>query len=76
MNKRTKSGCLITYSDFWLDWRGQRPDRYPEVSTVRRNSASVPLSRKEAKEYWFRRCCGAEFTEDAREFMLHLLDHV
>jgi len=74
MKRRTKSGCLITYAEFWLDWRTYQGEKFPVVSCHRSNHKSQPLNRTEAMDYWGRRCFGVEFTEDARDFMLTLLD--
>lgn len=73
MKRTTNSGLTITYAEFWLDWCGAAPDRYPRVSTERRNARSLPLNRREARDYWGRRCFGVEFSDDATDWMVHIL---
>jgi hypothetical protein len=73
MKRTTRSGLAITYAEFWLDTLHCQGEPYLRVSTIRRNDKSIPLSRKEAKTYWFRRCFGVEFTDHAAEYIAHLL---
>lgn len=71
MNRRTKSGLLITYSDFWLDKLTHQGEPYFRVSTVRCNDKSIPISHKEAKEFFLR--SDAEFTDSAEDYVDYLL---
>jgi hypothetical protein len=63
-----------TYSDFWLTWRRFQGERYPFISCHRRNDGSIPIDYRQARQWWGRRCLGADFSDDAQDWMLHLLN--
>lgn len=56
MQRKTRSGCIITYAPFWLVWlppSDNGPERYPHLRVTRPTSGNgEPLSESEALEYW------------------------
>lgn len=66
-------GLRVTFSDFWLVWLTVQGERYPYISCYRTNEAT-PIDHQEAKDWWYRRCFGAEFSDDAAEYVQHLIN--
>lgn len=80
MKSTTKSGLRITFAPFWLVWHKPGdggPEQFPHILTDRpRNNNAKPLSESEAIEIWQNRCCNdCTASEDAREYLLYLIDH-
>ena len=79
MKSTTKSGLKITFAPFWLVWHGPGdggPERFPHILTDRpQNNNAKPLSESEAIDIWQNRCCNdCTASEDAREYLLYLID--
>lgn len=79
MQRKTRSGRVITYAPFWLVWLPPDdggPERYPHLRVTRPTSGNgQPLNDREALDYWLNsRANYCTATLEAENFLAMLRD--